>query len=202
MVAAFPTAIVEILIPLRQRIASTVDLSIVDAESEHALDAVRSRTVDAAIIDGYAHQLQPGLLHLDRTLIRVEPIRLVARPDRLHSTFAEYRDADWVIAGPASPIGHALRQLCHDTGFAPNVIAETDDHRITFDIIRNCGAVSLLPELALADLPDDLAIADRIALPIERRIEFVTRPTLRSHRAVVAVTNELTQQYTSVNGAR
>lgn len=195
VVAAFPTAIVEILIPLRRRLASTIDLTIVDAESEHALDAVRSRAVDAAIIDGYAHQLQPGLRHLDRTLIRVEPIRLVGRPDRLHTTFAEYRDAEWVVAGPASPIGHALRQLCHDTGFVPTVIAETDDHHITFDIIRTCGAVSLLPELALTDLPDDLAIADQIALPIERRIEFVTRPTLSSHRSIVAVQSELTQEF-------
>jgi DNA-binding transcriptional LysR family regulator len=198
LVAAFPTAVVEILLPLRRRLAPRIDLTIVDAESEHALDAVTKRTVDAAIIDGYAHQLQPVLRHLDRTPIRVEPIRLVTRPDRLHDTFAEYRNADWVIAGPASPIGHALRQLCHDNGFVPNVIAETDDHHITFDIIRTCGAVSLLPELALTDLPDDLAIADRIALPIERRIEFVTRPTLSSHRAVVAVTNELTQRYASV----
>ncbi len=84
--------------------------------------------------------------------IRVEPIHLVTRPDRLHTTFAQYHDADWVIAGPASPI-------------------------------------------ALTDLPDDLVIADRIELPIERRIEFVTRPTLSSHRAVVAVANELIQQF-------
>jgi DNA-binding transcriptional LysR family regulator len=191
IVAAFPTAITEILLPLREQLASTIDLSIVDAESEHALDAVRSRAVDAAIIDGYAHQLQPGLRDLDRTPIRVEPIRLVTRPDRLHATFAEYRDAEWVIAGPASPIGHALRQLCHDTGFVPNVIAETDDHRITFDIIGACGAVSLLPELALTDLPDDVTIADRIGLPIERRIEFVTRRSLSTNRAIATLVTAL-----------
>ncbi len=193
VVAAFPTAIIEILLPLRERLGSTIDLTIVDAESEHALEAVASRTVDAAIIDGYAHQLRPGLRQLDRTPIRVEPIRLVARPDRLHDTFDAYRSAEWVIAGPTSPIGHALRQLCHDTGFVPKVIAETDDHRITFDVIRTCGAVSLLPELALADLPDDLAVADRIELPIERRIEFVTRRSLSTNRAIVALADALTE---------
>jgi DNA-binding transcriptional LysR family regulator len=192
VVAAFPTAIIEILLPLRQHLASTIELSIVDAESEHALEAVTSRTVDAAIIDGYAHQLRPGLRQLERTSIRVEPIRLLTRPDRLHDTFGAYSGAEWVIAGPTSPIGHALRQLCHDTGFVPNVIAETDDHRITFDIIRTCGAVSLLPELALADLPDDLAVADQIELPIERRIEFVTRRSLSANRAMVTLVDSLT----------
>ncbi len=192
VIAAFPTAISEILLPLREQLASTIDLSIVDAESEHALEAVTSRAVDGAIIDGYAHQLRPGLPHLERTSLRTEPIRLVTRPDRLHATFDAYSQSDWVIAGPASPIGHALRLLCHDAGFVPKVIVETDDHRITFDIIRTCGAVSLLPALALTDLPEDLVIADQIALPIERRIEFVTRRALSTNRAIVRLVNALT----------
>ncbi|MEQ8839530.1 MAG: LysR family transcriptional regulator [Acidimicrobiales bacterium] len=197
VVAAFPTAIVEILLPLRARLAATIDLSIVDAESEHALHAVSTRSADGALIDGYAHQLRPALGNLDRTAVRTESIRMVTRPDRLHDTFAAYADAEWVIAGPASPIGHALRQLCHDTGFVPRVIAETDDHRITFDVIRACGAVSLLPELALADLPDDLVVVDRVAVPIERRIEFVTRRSLSAHRAIVTLVEALEEDQPS-----
>lgn len=201
VVAAFPTAIIQILLPLRTQLAPTVDLSIVDAESEHALHAVSSRIVDAAIIDGYARQLQPRLGHLERTPIRTEPIRLVTRPDRIYATLADYRHAEWVIAGPASPIGHALRQLCHATGFAPNVIAETDDHRITFDIIRTCGAVSLLPQLALDDLPDDVAVAHEIELPIERRIELVTRRSLHDNPAIRLLVDELTQRFAEPDSA-
>jgi len=183
-IAAFPTAITEILLPARRLLAPSIDLRIVDAESEHAVRAVVARDADAAITDGYAHRLQERTRDLLRTPLRTESIRVVTRADRIEGSLDAYAQRDWVIGGPAGPIGHALRSMCHDAGYAPHVIAETDDHHITFDVIRQTGAVSLLPELALADLPDDIAIDEEIDLPLQRRIEFVTRPSLSDNRAV------------------
>ncbi|WP_395157122.1 LysR substrate-binding domain-containing protein [Ilumatobacter sp.] len=119
-----------------------------------------------------------------RTTLRIESIRVVTRSDRIEGSLQEYALRDWVIGGPAGPIGSVLRLMCHDAGFSPHVIAETDDHRITFDVIRQAGAVSLVPELALAELPDDIAIDEEIDLPLQRRIEFVTRPSMSDNRAV------------------
>ncbi len=56
-IAAFPTAITEILLPARQSLTPSIDLRIVDAESEHAVRTVAARDVDAAIADGYGHRL-------------------------------------------------------------------------------------------------------------------------------------------------
>ena len=184
-VAAFPTAITEILLPVRQRLAPTIDLRVIDAESEYALRAVAAREVDAAITDGYAHRLQERTHSFTRTLLRAESIRVVTRSDRIKGSFEAYAQHDWVIGGSAGPIGHALRSMCHDAGFDPHVIAETDDHRITFDVIRQTGAVSFLPELALTELPDDITVDEDIDLPLRRRIEFVTRPSLCDNRAMI-----------------
>ena len=195
VVAAFPTAITEILMPIRGQLAPSIRLTIVDAESEHALRAVTAREVDAAIIDGYAHQLHDRSVDLERVQLRSEPIRLVTRPDLVARSFEECADAEWVVAGPASPIGHAFRQLCHNAGFVPKVIAETDDHRITFDIIRTCGAVSLLPELALIGISDDLAIAHHVDVPLRRKIEFVTRRSLSTNPTIVEFTRHLADRF-------
>lgn len=188
-VAAFPSAITAMLLPARQRLAPEVQVTIVDAEAEAALDALRIRAVDCAITDGFVHDHRDEQLH--RTAIRVEPFRLVTRPDRRAGTLAGYADADWVLAGPDSRMGAAARQLCEAAGFTPRVIAETDDHHITFHVVRRCGAVSLLPELALAELPDDVAVDDDVAVALERRIELVTRRSLRTNPGVVALTNLL-----------
>ena len=197
-IAAFPTAITEILLPARQRLAPSIDLRIVDAESADAIRAVTAREVDAAITDGYAHQLEERMHSLVRTALRTESIRVVTRSDRIEGSLQAYAHREWVIGGPAGPIGHALRSLCHDAGFVPHVIAETDDHHITFDAIRVAGAVSLLPELALAELPDDIAIDDHIDLPLQRRIEFVTRPSLRDNRAVVECARIVVEAFESM----
>ncbi len=191
VVAAFPTAITQIVLPARVDLDPTIRLVVVDAESDASLRMLAAREVDAAITDARSHLLRPGPPDLVRTSLRREAIRLVARPDHVEHRLDAYADAEWVLGGTDSPIANALRHLCHSSGFDPTVIAQTDDHHIAFDVVRATGAVTLLPELALADLPSDLAIADRIDLGLTREIEFVTRTALRTNPAIVAFLDRL-----------
>lgn len=193
-VAAFPTAITSMLLPLRERLAPLIQLTIVDAEPAEALRALRAREVECAITDGHAHELRPHSDDLHRTLLRTEPIRLVARSDRLERTLASYADADWVLGGAESRLGCAARQACRTAGFIPKVIAETDDHHITLAVVRASGAVSLLPELALADLPDDVMVVTDVGVPLERRIEFVTRRLLRHNPGIATLARLLADE--------
>lgn len=193
-VAAFPTAITSMLLPLRQRLAPAIRLTIVDAEPAEALRALRAREVECAITDGHAHELRPQSDDLHRTFLRTEPIRLVARSDRLERTLAAYAQSEWVLGGPESRLGHAARQACRAAGFIPNVIAETDDHHITLAVVSASGAVSLLPELALADLPDDITVVTDVGIPLERRIEFVTRSPLRHNPGIATLTRLLADE--------
>lgn len=188
-VAAFPSAISAMLLPAQAQLAPAVRLTIVDAEAEAAIRALRMRTVDCAVTDGHAHDHADDELH--RTAIRVEPFRLVARADRRAGSLVAYADAPWVLAGAGSRMGAAARQLCEAAGFTPRVVAETDDHHITFEVVRATGAVSLLPELALTGLPADLAVDDAVDVTLERRIELVTRRSLRTNPGVIALTTLL-----------
>ena len=51
--------------------------------------------------------------------------------------------------------------------------------------------MSLLPELALCELPADVAVDHDVAVALERRIELVTRRSLRTNPGVVALTDLL-----------
>lgn len=194
--AAFPTAITTMLLPLRTRLDSTVHLSIIDVESETALQALIARQVDAAIIDGDAgdRHADRQVNRLHRMVLRAEPVRMVARADRQVVSLESCADVPWVLGGPGSRLGDAMRALCRTAGFEPHVVVETDDHHVTFEAISAINAVSVLPALALADLPGTIRIASDIALPIERRIEFVTRQPLQRNSAVATIAQLLADE--------
>ncbi len=176
VVAAFPTAISSMLLPLLPKLPPSIRLMIVDLEPEQALAAVAARTVDVAITDSYVYPPAAPASGLRRTTLRSEPLRLVMsdRSRRMRSVEA-WADADWVLGGPISRLGQAARARCALAGFAPRVIVATDDHHVTFDVIRATNAVSLLPELALTSVPTGISVARRLDTGTERRIDFVTR---------------------------
>lgn len=196
-VAAFPTAITAMLLPLRAQLPSAVHLALVHAEPVDALDAVRSRTVDCAITDDYLRQPRQSVGEdgLDRVHLRTERVCLVHRADHPRSTnLAAYAQARWVLGGPQSRLGSIIRQACRSAGFTPDVVVESDDHHITFDVIRNWGAVSLLPEMALPEVPDDIVVVPNLDHRVERGIELVTRRSMGSSPTVQILTALLIDQ--------
>lgn len=192
-VAAFPTAISVLLLPLRERLAEAMRLTIVHAEPGDALQLVLDREVDAALTDGLIDVDGAQTEGLHRSLVRVEPIVLVASASRRVRTLGDCADAPWVLGGASSRTGQATRRLCREAGFEPVVVAETEDHHVTFEVIRATGAVSVLPELALTNLPDDITAVRSVDLALDRRIELVTRPRLAHNPAVATLRSALTE---------
>ena len=188
-IASFPTAIPTLLLPVRHRLESEIDIVVVDAEPERAVQMVEAHEADAAITDAEAVDLRSGELH--RTLLRTDPLRLVVPKGRRVRELADCADDRWVLGGPHTRHGDAARRVCRAAGFEPNVIVETEDHRIAFDVVRAASAVTLLPELALVDLPVGVSIARAVDVGHVRRVEFVTRSTLRSNAAVMRLRDAL-----------
>jgi DNA-binding transcriptional LysR family regulator len=188
-IASFPTAIPTLMLPVREQLAPEIDIVVFDAEPEQALQLVEAHEADAAITDAEAVDLRSTDLH--RTLIRIDPLRLVTPRRRNVRTLADCADDRWVLGGPHSRHGAAARRVCRAAGFEPNVIVETEDHHIAFDVVRAAGAVTLLPELALVDVPKGVAVARTIDVGHERRVEFVTRSTLRGNPAIMRLRDAL-----------
>jgi len=188
-IASFPTAIPTLLLPVRQRLAPEIDIVVVDAEPERAIQLVVAHEADAAITDAEAVDLGSAELH--RTLIRTDPLRLVVPSRRRVRNLADCAGDRWVLGGSHSRHGDAARRVCRAAGFEPDVIVETEDHRIAFDVVRAAGAVTLLPELALVDIPPGVSVARSIDVGYARRVEFVTRSTMRTNPAVMRLRDAL-----------
>lgn len=191
-IASFPTAIPTLLLPACRRLAPDVELVVVDAEPEHALALVEAREVDAALTDAEVVDLRAGDLH--RTFLRADPLRLVTPARRTVRALADCAGDRWVLGGPHSRHGAAARAACRAAGFEPQVVVETEDHYIAFEVVRAAGAVTLLPDLALVHPPRGVAVASAVDVGHVRRIEFVTRTTLRANPAITRVRDELTRQ--------
>jgi DNA-binding transcriptional LysR family regulator len=189
-VAAFPTAISALLAPLVSNADAQVHLEIVHAESEDGVRLLVSRSVDAAITDGYAVDAA-GRDDLHRVLLRSEPIYLVTRSPRTKRRLADFADSPWVLGGADSPLAAAARRACREAGFSPKVVAHTDDHHVTFDVIRATGAAAFLPELALRSLPPGIAVVRAVLAPLERRIELICRASMRHNVAITTLADRL-----------
>lgn len=181
-VASFPTAISTLLMPVRTRLAPAIDVVVIDAEPEQALRLVESHDADAAVTDADAADLRSTDLH--RWSIRTDPLRLVTPRRRTVRSLADCAEDPWVLGGPHTRHGDAARRACRAAGFEPNVIVETEDHHIAFEVVRAAGAVTLLPELALVDPPKGVAVAESVDVGHVRRVELVTRATLRANPAI------------------
>lgn len=187
-IGAFPTAITSMLLPVIGPLASSVRVQIVDLEPEHALVALAARTIDAAIVDHYDDD-RPGTAAagLDQTMLLIEPIRLVHASNRRPRSLESLAAAPWVLGGAASRLGRATRAICSSSGFAPDVVVESDDHQVAFDVIAATGAVTLLPELALHDLPRGITVSGRVGTGAVRRVDFVTRHVPHRNAALVSL---------------
>ncbi len=143
------------------------------------------------LVDADAVDLRSTDLH--RTLIRTDPLRLVTSRRRTVRSLADCADDRWVLGGLHSRHGAAARRVCRAAGFEPNVIVETEDHHIAFQVVRAAGAVTLLPDLALVDVPKGVAVARAVDVGHVRRVELVTRTTLHTNPAVTRLRDALTE---------
>lgn len=189
--AAFPTAITAMVLPLCRRLTPGITISVVDAEAEVALRALVQREVDAAITDGFAVDPREHAGQLHRTLLLVEPLHVVARRDDKRPALRDYTDAPWVLGAATTRLGRVARDACYAAGFQPNVVVETVDHHVAFDSITATGAVSILPALALTSLPPDVVVIDHIDLGLERHVELVTRSSLHQNPTLASLAVQL-----------
>jgi DNA-binding transcriptional LysR family regulator len=196
-VAAFPTAITAILLPLLAHLPAVLQLQIIDHEPEEALAGLAARSVDAAIVDSYQQSGRGAAAtdtRLDRTTLLVEQIRLAHPANRRPRSIESLHGAQWVLGGANSRFGQATRTICASAGIEPDVIVETDDHQVAFAVMRSTGAVTLLPELAVRGVPQGIGVSTTIDTGVARRVDLVTRRVPQPNPALSVLTSALHRQ--------
>jgi DNA-binding transcriptional LysR family regulator len=168
--ASFPTAgatLVPLAIAEFSRLHPAVELSLIEAEPEDALPRLKAGELDIALAfkyhtlprSAYA-TLMEGVetVHLldDRMSVALPSGHRLAHKTRL--TLAELSGERWIQGDPQGLCGAMHVAACELAGFEPHVAFQSDDYNVVQGLVAAGVAISLIPELALTNLREDIVI--------------------------------------------
>jgi DNA-binding transcriptional LysR family regulator len=163
-VGSFQTASLHLLLPAMNALREThpgVQVRLVEAEPEPALEALRSHALDLALADEWAGTPHPRWPGLDREDLFTEVVH-IALPEAHRAAasgepvpLAELADEAWATGYPGGGMAALVRRVCNEHGgFEPRIRHETNELTMLLALVAAGHAVTLLPELALiGDLP-------------------------------------------------
>ena len=168
--ASFPTAgstLVPLAIARFSRQHPAVELSLIEAEPEAAIPPLKSGQLDVALTFRYStlsssdyesmHE-DVDILHLldDPMYVALPAEHPLAR--RRTIRLADLAGEAWVQGDHNGLCGKMHIAACERAGFEPRVGFQSDDYNVVQGLVAAGVAISLLPELALTNLRDDIVI--------------------------------------------
>jgi DNA-binding transcriptional LysR family regulator len=157
-------------------------------------DALRTAALDIALVHEYDYvPADPDPALVTQPLL-AETIFLAYSPvngrgaatsaiDTAHDPVLASRALPWIVATPGTLCHLMAVRLCQAAGFMPRIRHHADDFAAVLTLVAAGQGVALVPELALADLPQGVALT---ALPAVRRTLIACRRGAVAHPAVVA----------------
>jgi DNA-binding transcriptional LysR family regulator len=168
--ASFPSAgatLLPLAIAEFSRRHPAIELSLVEAEPEEAIPQLKAGDLDVALVYEYAElrAAQRGIDEADVDLVHLvdDPMHLALPPDhplaRRRTVKLEDLSEDlWVQGDCANSCGQMHIAACQAAGFTPRVGFEANDYNVVQGLVAAGVAVSLIAELALANLRDDIVV--------------------------------------------
>ncbi|MDX6582509.1 MAG: hypothetical protein QOI10_1693 [Solirubrobacterales bacterium] len=182
--ASFPSASATLLteaVSIFHRRHPAVRLSIADAEPEDSMTRLRAGELDMALTFDYPSVPKPEERDLAQTLVLSESMHLAlpkSHPLASKSVvpLAEFSETEWLCGSRPSTCGAAVLSACRNAGFEPRIGFESDDYNVMQGYIAAGLGVTLLPDLALANLRADVVVRPTDPPAPERRVWAVSRP--------------------------
>jgi DNA-binding transcriptional LysR family regulator len=168
--ASFPSAgatLLPLAIAEFSRSHPAVELSLVEAEPEDAIPQLKAGELDLALVYEYAdvRAAREGIDETDVDLLHLldDPMHLALPPGhalaRKRSVRLEDLSEDlWVQGDGTGSCGQMHLAACQSAGFSPRVGFETNDYNVVQGLVAAGVAVSLIAELALTNLREDVVV--------------------------------------------
>jgi DNA-binding transcriptional LysR family regulator len=191
-----------------------VELSLVESEPEEAIPQLKAGELDLALVYEYAdvRAAQQGIDETDVDLLHLldDPMHLALPPDhplaRRRTVKLEDLSEDlWVQGDGTGSCGQMHLAACQSAGFSPRVGFETNDYNVVQGLVAAGVAVSLIAELALTNLREDIVVRP---LGKQAPIRHVWAATLAGAyrspavEAMLEVMQVAAQEYGAGNSAR
>ncbi|MUL40407.1 LysR family transcriptional regulator [Streptomonospora sp. PA3] len=160
-----------------------IRLTLVEEETDALLEELAGGALDVAVIgQGPADpplpdEMGPRVIARERLDVALHPEHPLAQRESL--SLAELRGAPVVTAPHSSKLRTNLERACRESGFTPNVVAETRDLGLVCQLVLQGIGVAVLPESAAAAAPE-LVRVPLSAPDLQRRIVIAARPRYTS----------------------
>jgi DNA-binding transcriptional LysR family regulator len=192
-IGAFPTAVRTLLPGALVELTAAyprLELHVTELDPAQVPEALRAGRLDIALVHSYDYVPAEPEPALTTTPLLTEPMYLAsAAPLALGAAAAEAdpiqagRDQPWIVGSPDTLCHLMAVRLCQAAGFTPRIRHYADDFAAVLTLVAAGQGVAVVPELALADLPEGVALT---ALPAIRRTHIACRRGAVAHPAVVA----------------
>ncbi|KAA9150792.1 LysR family transcriptional regulator [Amycolatopsis acidicola] len=150
---------------------------------EDTAGAVRDGALDFSFVIDYSDYPMPWDPALTRVVIAVERLHAavphgVVPAANIHLT--ELAEQPWILAGPRSHFGRAVRLACQRHGFEPKINHEVGEQATALSMVGAGLGVTLVSDLGLSLLPSGVDIV-ALTEPVMRTVSIAHR-TVNSRR--------------------
>jgi len=157
-----------------------VEITLAPAEPDEAVDALRSGEADIGLTIETSW-VKPGDDGITRTHLLDDPMYLVlpaGHPAATRKTIrlADVAEDNWILgsADATCPDSAILIRACNAAGFEPNIAFQSDDYNAIQGFIATGMGVSLIPDLALTTVRNDVVVRSLGPKAPIRRISAIT----------------------------
>jgi DNA-binding transcriptional LysR family regulator len=162
-----------------------VELSMIEAEPDEAIPALRAGDLDVALVvepNGITEEPGHGL---DRTELLDDPMYVALPLDhelckRVRIRLKDLAAEQWINPPLTYPCSGFVTRACAAAGFEPHIAFETEDYGAVQGLVAAGVGIALIPELALATLRDDIVIR---TLAGQAPVRHVVAATLSGYRS-------------------
>ncbi|MFD1939637.1 MULTISPECIES: LysR family transcriptional regulator [Nonomuraea] len=183
-VAAFASAARTLVPAVWQRLADgSLTLQLVEQEPEDALEALRKRETDLAIVHGYTVLPRRFPAGCEQATLMEDPVLLALHPDHAGRLgvpegeavdLARLADASWLTPGPEASCYEMIQRTCGAAGFVPAIRARSSDFSVLTALVAAGAGVALVPRLALPAASAPISLHPLVR-PVSRTIFTVSR---------------------------
>lgn len=156
---------------------------------EQTAAAVRDGLLDFSFVidySGYPMDWEPSLA---REVVAVERLHAAVATGMLPGdavSLTELAEYPWILAGPRSHFGSAVRVACHRQGFEPRIAHAVEEQPTALAMAAGGLGVTLVSDLALNLVPSGVDIV-ALAEPVMRTVSIAHRTSPSPRRSLELV---------------
>jgi DNA-binding transcriptional LysR family regulator len=191
-IGAFPTAVRTLLPAALVALGAAhprLELHVTELDPAQVPAALHAGLLDVALVHEYDYvpaEPDPGLVTrplLSEAVYLASAAHLAVLAGAGIDPVQASRALPWIVGSPGTLCHLMAVRLCQAAGFTPRIRHYADDFAAVLTLVAAGQGVAVVPELALADCPDGVALA---ALPATRRTLIACRSGAQAHPAIAA----------------